>query len=193
MGRTGDTILTVVEKGDHAIRVHVLASVELVVLEVADDLLRVVGGALLEGGDTVRVGLGELGLDGLHVALRVDVSICGGWNWVYAGIDTGSEHGGRSHLEICQIGLFVELGRLEAEGVDDVVDLLGTVLNGLILLLLRRVRAWAGCQMGPRSRTQLRTNVDVALLDDNHLAVNLVDSVVDELAVCIRVSTPIGE
>ena len=67
--------------------------------------------------------------------------------------------------------------------MDDVVDLLGTVLDGLVLLLLRRVRAWIGCQMGPRSHTQLRTNVDVALLDDDHLAVNLVDGVVNFLAV----------
>ena len=76
--------------------------------------------------------------------------------------------------------------------MDDVVDLLGTVLDGLVLLLLRRVRAWTGCQMGPRSSTRSRTNVNVALLDDDHLAVNLVDGVVDELAVCIRVSAPIG-
>ena len=77
--------------------------------------------------------------------------------------------------------------------MDDVVDLLGTVLDGLVLLLLRRVRAWTGCQMGPRSSTRSRTNVNVDLLDDDHMAVNIVDGVVDELAVCIRVSTPIGE
>lgn len=66
----GDTILTVVEEDDHAIGVHGLASEELVVLEVGDDLLGVSGSTLLESGDLLSGGtlLLELGLDSLHVA-----------------------------------------------------------------------------------------------------------------------------
>ena len=69
MGRTGDTILTVVEKGDHAIRVHVLASVELVVLEVGDDLLREGLCALLKSLNTIRLRLLKVRLHSLHVTL----------------------------------------------------------------------------------------------------------------------------
>ena len=56
----GDTVLAVVEEDDHAIGVHGLASKELVVLEVGDDLLGETGSALLEGGDLL--GRGALGL-----------------------------------------------------------------------------------------------------------------------------------
>ena len=59
------------EQGDHSLGVHALSDVELVVLEAADDLLGKVLCALLESRDSLRVGLGELGLNGLHVALEV--------------------------------------------------------------------------------------------------------------------------
>ena len=66
----GNTVLTVVEEDDHAIGVHGLADQELVVLEVANNLLGESLGTLLESGDLVGAGalLGELGLDSLHVA-----------------------------------------------------------------------------------------------------------------------------
>ena len=38
-------------------------------------------------------------------------------------------------LEVGKVGLLVELGRLETERVDDIVDGNGTVLNTLVLLL----------------------------------------------------------
>jgi hypothetical protein len=69
----GGTVLAVVEEDNHAVRVHRLAGVELVVLEVANDLL----------GETLSLGLevldlclvGTLGLerllDGLHVAWQM--------------------------------------------------------------------------------------------------------------------------
>lgn len=68
---TGDTILAVVEEGNHAIGVHGLANVELVVLEVGDDFLGVSLGLLLKVWLLV---LGERGLDSLHVALRPNIS-----------------------------------------------------------------------------------------------------------------------
>lgn len=93
----------------HAIGVHGLASVELEVLEVGQELLLDVGlGTLLELGDLLRVGalLLELGLDGLHVA-----------------------------LEVGQVALLVEAGGLETEGVDDVVDQGDVVIQSLVGLL----------------------------------------------------------
>ena len=162
--RTGDTVLTVVKKGDHAVRVHVLASVELVVLEVGNDLLREVLRALLERLDLgrVRALLLEVALDRLHVA-----------------------------LEVGEVGLLVERRRLEAERVDDVVDLLGAVLDGLLLLLGGRVGACANTR-GERSVTRASrvdqlvrrlADVDVrAGLDGDQLAVDLVDDAVNLLA-----------
>lgn len=44
----GDTVLAVVEEDDHAVGVHALASVKLVVLEVGDDLLSKALGLALE-------------------------------------------------------------------------------------------------------------------------------------------------
>jgi hypothetical protein len=66
----GNTVLAVVEEDNHAVGVHGLASEELVVLEVGDNLLGVRGSALLESGDLLGGGtlLLELALDGLHVA-----------------------------------------------------------------------------------------------------------------------------
>ena len=119
MGRTGDTILTVVEKGDHAIRVHVLASVELVVLEVGDDLLSERLRALLKGLYALGLRLLELRLDGLHVALEV-----------------GEE------------SLLVEGSRLQTEGVDDVVDRLRALLERAVLIVLGRgVGAWCSAEV----------------------------------------------
>lgn len=65
-----DTILAVVEEDDHAIGVHGLAGEELVVLEVADDLLSVARGLGLEvlDGGLVSALLLEAILDCLHVA-----------------------------------------------------------------------------------------------------------------------------
>ena len=83
---------------------------EFVILEVGNNFLSVSSGAGLEGIDTVRLGLLQLGLDSLHVA-----------------------------LEVSEEALFVELGGLETERVDDVVDLGSTVLNSLLRLLGGRV------------------------------------------------------
>ncbi|KAI3488803.1 hypothetical protein L1887_47144 [Cichorium endivia] len=132
----GHAVLAVVEESDHALGVHGLAGEELPVAEGADDLLGKGGGALLKGGDAVRVGLGELGLDRLHVA-----------------------------LEVGEVGLLVERGGLEAERVDNVDDLLGTVLERLGLFLGRGVAA----------------NVDITVRDDNLGSVDLVHNIVDKL------------
>lgn len=59
------------KENDHSLGVHALSDVELVVLEVTDNLLGKVLGALLESGNSVGVGLLELCLDGLHVTLEV--------------------------------------------------------------------------------------------------------------------------
>lgn len=59
------------KEADHAVGVHALSDVELVVLEVGNNLLGEILSALLEGSDSVGVGLLELSLDGLHVALKV--------------------------------------------------------------------------------------------------------------------------
>ena len=105
----------VVEEGNHAVGVHALAGVELVVLEVGDDLLREVLRALLERLDLgrVRALLLEVALDRLHVA-----------------------------LEVGEVGLLVERRRLEAERVDDVVDGDHAVLNGILSFLRGRVGTW---------------------------------------------------
>jgi hypothetical protein len=66
----GDTVLAVVEEDDHTVGVHGLAGVELVVLEVANDLLGEAGSLgleLLDGGLVSALGLESL-LDRLHVA-----------------------------------------------------------------------------------------------------------------------------
>lgn len=92
----------------HSVWVHGLADVEIVVLEVTDDLLGVTSSTLLELGDLLigsSVGLHGL-LDLLHVSLKVG-----------------------------EVRLLVELGRLETERVDDVVDLDGTLLKSLLSLL----------------------------------------------------------
>jgi hypothetical protein len=71
----GDTVLAVVEKDNHAVGVHRLASEELVVLEVADNLLSEALGLALKVLDLGLVGtlcLKSL-LDGLHVACDVSV------------------------------------------------------------------------------------------------------------------------
>lgn len=83
---------------------------EFVVLEVGDDFLSVSSGSALEGINTIGLGLLQLGLNGLHVA-----------------------------LEVSEEALFVELGGLETERVDNVVDLGSTVLNSILLVLGGRV------------------------------------------------------
>ena len=55
-------------------------------------------------------------------------------------------------LEISQIGLLVEYGGLESEGMDDVVDLTGSVFKGLILLLGRGVSTCPGSVINPETR-----------------------------------------
>src|SRR5688500_1057835 len=64
-----NTVLAVVEKNDHTVGVHGLAGVELVVLEVADDLLGESGGLGLEVLDSGLVSalVLESLLDRLHV------------------------------------------------------------------------------------------------------------------------------
>jgi hypothetical protein len=104
----GGTILTEVEEGDHAIGILGLAGVELEVLEVGEESLLDPGlGVLLKlsNGGLITLLL-ELGLDGLHVALKVG-----------------------------EVGLLVERGALKTERVDDVVDLDGTILELLLGLL----------------------------------------------------------
>jgi hypothetical protein len=136
----GDAILTVVQHDDQAIDVHGLASIELEVLEVGDkSLLDVFLGALLESRDGVGIGtlLLELRLDGLHVA-----------------------------LEVAQVGFLVERSRLETERVDNVVDLLGAFLEGLLGLL--------GGSVGTDVNVSSATNGD-------HGAVTLVDDIIDQL------------
>ena len=56
------------QQSDHSVGVHALSSVELVVFEVPDDLLGKVLSTFFEFGHSV---LGELALDGLHVAFQV--------------------------------------------------------------------------------------------------------------------------
>ena len=95
---------------------------EFVVLEVTNDLLRKGLSTLFEGLNLIGAGLLELRLDRLHVVLKVG-----------------------------EVGLLVELGRLETERVDDVVDGDGTLLEGLLTLLRRRVGTcglWLAYYMG---------------------------------------------
>ena len=88
---TGNTVLPVVEKSNHTVRVHRLASVlivtdqesetsrsqellyhttyEFVVFEVPNDLLCELCRAFFEGRNTVGLGFRQFGLDRLHVAL----------------------------------------------------------------------------------------------------------------------------
>lgn len=102
------------EVHSHSIWIHGLAREELVVLEVANDLLRVSLGVLLELGDGLVAStvLLEALLDLLHVA-----------------------------LEMGEIALLVERGGVEAEGVDDVDNGLLCVVDFLAALLSRGVTA----------------------------------------------------
>lgn len=110
----GYTILAypVVEKGDHPIGIHGFTGVEFKIFEVCDNFLGIGRGSFFKSFDTVRIRLPELSLDDFHVA-----------------------------LEISQIGLLVECGGLESEGMDDVVNLSSPVLQSILLLLSRRVSA----------------------------------------------------
>lgn len=110
---------------------------EFVVLEVSDELFGESLGALLESFHTVGVRLGELSLDGLHVALYTLNP-----NGQKENDDCQMEKNrmraklrAETNLEVGEEGLFVEGGGLETEGVDDVVDLGGALLEGLVLLL----------------------------------------------------------
>jgi hypothetical protein len=119
-----DAVLAVVEEDDHTIRVHGLASVELVVLEVGDDLLgetRGLGLEVLDGGLVSALVLEGL-LNCLHVACILSVPkrvSC-------TGILT---------LEVGEVTLLVEAGLVQAERVDD-VDLGLQLVIGTLLLLL---------------------------------------------------------
>jgi hypothetical protein len=72
-----DTVLAVVEQDNHAIRVHGLADEELVVFEVADDLLGVGAGLGLEGLDFFFGGILSLErfLDLLHVGCVIEALV----------------------------------------------------------------------------------------------------------------------
>jgi hypothetical protein len=59
------------EENDHSLGVHALSDVEFVVLEVTDNLLGKLLSTLLESSDSVGVAGLELSLDGLHVTLEV--------------------------------------------------------------------------------------------------------------------------
>ena len=121
----GDTVLAVVEENDHAIGVHGLAGVELVVLEVGDNLLGVAGGTLLESGDLLGGGtlLLELGLDRLHVA----------WDLVRNILKL--KFGLALTLEVGQVALLVEAGLVQTERVDDIDPGLERVISTLLGLL----------------------------------------------------------
>ena len=72
---------------------------KFIVLEVCNDLLRESLGTLLERRNAIRVGGGELLLNGLHVALQTNASglVCLRIN-------------GRQDLEVREVSLFVEGG-----------------------------------------------------------------------------------
>jgi len=109
-----NTILPVVQQHRHAIRVHALTREELVILEASNNLLSVGTSALLE---SVNLGLrGVLLLQGRLDLLHV-------------------------LLEMCEVGLLVERGLVQAEGVDDVDDLLGRVLDTLLGFFGRGIAA----------------------------------------------------
>jgi len=55
-------------------------------------------------------------------------------------------------LEISQVGLLVEYGGLESKGMDDVVDLAGSVFKGPILLLGGGVSTCPGSVINPETR-----------------------------------------
>lgn len=111
VGMSHTAILTVVEEDDHAVRVHGLASEELPVLEVGDNLLGESGGTGLELLDLV-----VRSASGLHVLLDLLHVL----------------------LEVTEVRLLVERGLVEAERVDDVDDGLGLVVGTLVTALLSR-------------------------------------------------------
>lgn len=121
----GDTILAVVEEDNHAVGVHGLASEELVVLEVGDNLLGIRGSALLESSDLLGRGtlLLKLGLDSLHVA------------WILSERSETNLRHLTLTLEVGQVALLVETSLVEAERVDDIDLGLGLVIGTLLLLL----------------------------------------------------------
>lgn len=84
-----------------------------------------------------------------------------------------------------EVGLLVELGLVQSEGVDNVEDLLGVVVDGFISTVLGRwVRANVCCPLvcGQRS-TCLATHTDVVVANGDLLAVGLVDGAVNLLQV----------
>lgn len=100
-------------KYSHAIRVHGLANVKVVVLEVSNNLLCVCSSTLLESRNSRIVG--AVGLHGLLDLLHVG-------------------------LQVAEVCLLVELCVGEAERVDDVKDGNGTILGILSSLLGGSVR-----------------------------------------------------
>jgi hypothetical protein len=171
----GDTVLAVVEEDDHAVGVHGLAGVELVVLEVGDNLLGVTGSTLLEGGDLLggSTVLQELSLDSLHVACRCQCESRAGCLV-------------RLTLEVGQVALLVEAGLVQTERVDD-VDLglervIGTLLGllsgsvGTSVCALLAATRWLTVYCGAKHTECLSTNGDLG-------AVGLVDDAVDLLDV----------
>ena len=105
----------IVEEGDHAIGIHGFTGVEFIILEIGDNLFSVGCSPLFEGLDPIGFRLLEFSLDGLHVT-----------------------------LEVSQIRLLVERGGLESEGVDDIINLRGSVLESLFLLLSRGIGTCPG-------------------------------------------------
>ena len=176
----GDAVLAVVEEDNHAIGVHGLASEELEVLEVGDDLLGEGGSTLLEGGDLLGGGtlLLELSLDGLHVA--------------WGSVSTGGSRCGVVilTLEVGEVALLVELGLVETERVDDIDLGLDVVVGTLLGLLSGSVgtsvcvglaKCWleGGARgAGRRKRTEgLATNGDLGAVGLVGDAVNLLEVV----------------
>jgi hypothetical protein len=166
----GGAVLAVVEEDDHAVRVHRLAGVELVVLEVGNDLLGKALGLALEVLDLGLVGaLGAEGrLDCLHVACRLSVCIrCPS----FFSIPT---------LEVCEVALLVEARRVQTEGIDDIIDLLRPVLDALLGLLCGRVATGVYVLLAAKSqawRGGMRT--ERLSTDGHHAAVDFVCDAVD--------------
>lgn len=156
-----DPILAVVEEDDHSIGVHLLANEELVVLEVADDLLSVCAGLgleILDGGLVGALGLHGF-LDFLHVTwfvvsvrYRSSVFLC-----------PGNFH----TFKICKITLLVELCLVQSEGVDNIDNGLRSVLDLFASFFSRSVGA----------------NVDVVGADGDSRAVGFVNNTVNLLEV----------
>ena len=122
-GRCTVSTYPVIEEDNHTIWIHGFTGEKLEIFEVGNNFLGICLSSLFEGFDTFRLRLLEFSLDCFHVA-----------------------------LEIGQIGLLVECGGLESEGVDDIVNLNSTLFNALLLILSRGVSTCTGSVVNPGTR-----------------------------------------